>query len=84
LVDVRTGSAIQKLPETMTKSKEVRWNPAKQHELIVGSDEGHLIEWDVRSTLTYRGYGLLEVRVARRGVRTRDFAEQGVPVIISA
>jgi len=78
LGDIRTGTTIQKLPETGTRAKEVRWrNGGSGHELVVGTDGGHILEWDTRSTLQYRGYGLLEVKVARRGVRTRDFTEQG-------
>lgn len=84
LIDIRTGTAIQKLPETLTVCKEVCWNPAVQHQLLVGTEEGNLIEWDIRSTQTYRGYGLLEIKVARRGVRTRDFKEQGTILTIQA
>jgi hypothetical protein len=77
LIDLRAGTSIQKLPETSTNSKEVAWNPKNEFVLMVGSDAGHLIEWDIRSTLNYRGYGLLEVVSSRKGVRTRDFKEQG-------
>ncbi len=81
MIDIRTGTSIFKLPDTLSKAKEVCWNPVNQHQLMVGTEEGNLIEWDIRSTLTYRGYGLLEVKVARRGVRTRDFKEQGTSLL---
>lgn len=78
LIDIRAGSSIQKLPETGTRSVDLRWSPRDGHTLLVGSDEGHLIEWDIRSTLMYRSYGLEKVSVARRSVRTRDFIESSM------
>lgn len=71
LFDIRIGNAIQKLPEVNCELKEVQWNPAHQSQLIVGSRGGHLIEWDIRSTLDYITYGVDEVRLSRRPAVTR-------------
>ncbi len=75
LMDIRVGSAIQKLPEVNSELKEVRWNPSNQNQIIVGSRGGHLIEWDIRSTLDYICYGVDEVRLSRRPVVTRTHSE---------
>ncbi|CAL8142596.1 unnamed protein product [Orchesella dallaii] len=71
LLDIRVGSAIQKLPEVHAQMKEVRWNPFHQSQLMVGSYGGNLIEWDIRSTFQYRCYGVDQVRLSRRPVVTR-------------
>lgn len=76
-MDIRAGSAIQKLPEVSSELKEVRWNPTNQNQLIVGSRGGHIIEWDIRSTLDYICYGVDEVRLSRRPVVTRSGYNEG-------
>ncbi|ODM92514.1 DNA excision repair protein ERCC-8 [Orchesella cincta] len=71
LIDIRIGSSIQKLPEVHAEIKEVRWNPFHQSQLMVASQGGNLIEWDIRSTFQYKCYGVDQVRLSRRPVVTR-------------